>query len=54
MFFVFILFVYLFLAVLGLLCYMGLSLFSESGRCFLVAVHRLFIVVASLAADRRL
>ena len=43
----FLYFLNLFLAVLGLLCYMGFSLFSESGGYFLVAVHRLLIVVAS-------
>ena len=54
MFFFFIFFLYLFLAVLGLLCYMAFSLFSESRGYFLVAVHRLLIVVASLIAERRL
>ena len=39
---------YLFLAVLGLGCYVGFSLVSASVGCYLVMVHELFIAVASL------
>ena len=45
------LFIYLFLAVLVLRCRMGFSLVAESRGYSLVAVGRLLIVVASLAAE---
>ena len=48
---VFIFKIMLFLAVLGLRCCMGFSLGGASGGCSLVAVRRLLIVVASLAAE---
>ena len=46
--YIFILFIYLFLAMLSLRCCMGFSLVMVSGGYFLVAVLRLLIVVASL------
>ena len=49
----FIYFIYAFLAVLGLHCCVGFSLFAESGSYSLVAVCRLLIVVASLVAEHR-
>ena len=51
---VFILFIYLFLAVLGLRCCEGFSLVVVSRSYFLVAVHGLLIAVASLVAEHRL
>ena len=39
---------YLFLAVLGLGCSVGFSLVSASVGCYLVGVHELLTVVASL------
>ena len=50
----FYLFIYLFLAVLGLCCCIGFSLVAESEDCSLVEVCGLLIVVASLAAEHRL
>ena len=47
-------FIYLFLAVLGLHCYMSFSLAVETGGYSLVVVHWLLIAVASLAAEHRL
>ena len=44
----------LFLAVLNLLCCMDFSLVPPSGGYSLVAVHGLFIAVASLVAEHRL
>ena len=44
----------LFLAVLGLRCCEGFSLFVESGGHSLVAVHGLLTAVASLVAELRL
>ena len=44
----------LFLAVLGLLCCMGLSLVAESRGYFLVIVHRLLITGVSLLAEHGL
>ena len=44
-------FMCLFLTVLGLHCCPGLSAVAESRACSLVAVGRLLIVVASLAAE---
>ena len=41
---------YVFLAVLGLHFYTGFPLVAERGGCSLAAVHRLCMVVASLAA----
>ena len=49
-----ILFIYLFLAVLGLHCCSGFSLVVTSRGYSLVAVHGLLIVVASLAAEYKL
>ena len=39
---------YLFLAVLGLGCYVGFSLVSATVGCYLVMVHELLIAVSSL------
>ena len=39
------------MVVLGLCCYVGLSLVAESGGCSLFVVHRLLIVVASLVVE---
>ena len=47
-------FIYLFLAVLGLRCCTGFSLVAVSGGCSLVAVHGLLIAVASFVVKRRL
>ena len=52
-YFLIILFIYLYLAVLGLCCYMGFSLAVESGDYFLV-LCRLLIGVASLFAEHGL
>ena len=46
--YIFILFIYLFLAMLSLRCCMGFSLVMVSGGYFLVAVLRFLIVAASL------
>ena len=46
-----ILFVYLFLAVLGLRCCTGFSLLAASGGYSLVAMRSLLIAVASLVAE---
>ena len=51
---VFILFIYLFLAVLGLRCCEGFSLFVVSRSYSPVAAHGLLIAVASLVAEHRL
>ena len=48
------LFIYLFLAVLGLRCRSGFSLVAAGRSCSLVAVHRLLIAVASPVAENRL
>ena len=45
-------FIYLFLAVLSLLCWVGFSLIVASYS--LVGVHRFLIVVASLVAEHEL
>ena len=45
------LFIYLFLALLGLWCYMGFSLVAEGGGYSLVAAHRLLSAVVSLVAE---
>ena len=50
----FFLFIYLFLAVLGLRCCAWASLVASRGGYFLVVVCRLLIVVASLAAGHGL
>ena len=42
------------MAVLGLHCYMGFSLFAASGSCSLVAVRGLLIVMVSLVAEHGL
>ena len=47
-------FIYLFLAVLALHCYRGLSLVAESRGCSLVTVCGLFHAVASLVVQSRL
>ena len=47
-------FIYLFLAVPGLHCYIGFSLIATSRSYTLVVVHRLLIAVASLIAEHRL
>ena len=43
--------IYLLLAMLGLRCFTGFSLFVASRGYSLVAVHRLLIAVASLVAE---
>lgn len=48
------LFVYLFLALLGLSCCAGFSVVAVSGGCSLFAVHGLLTTLAFLAAERRL
>ena len=53
-FFPIILSIYLFLAVLGLSCCMGLSLAAVSRGYSLVALHRLLTVVASVISEHRL
>ena len=47
-------FIYLYLAVLGLCCFMGYPLVAMSGGYSPVAVHELLIVVASLVVEHRL
>ena len=47
-------FLFFFLTVLGLCCYKGFSLVSESGGYSLVEVHGLLIVVASLVSEHGL
>ena len=47
-------FIYLFLAVLGLHCCAGFSLFVAIGSYSLVVVHRFLIVVAFLAVQHGL
>ena len=53
-FFFLILFIYLFLALLGLCCCMGFSLVVPSGGYSLVAVYRASLAVASLAVEHGL
>ena len=53
-FFLIVLFIYIFLAVLGLHCCLGFSLLVTSGSYSSVAVCGLLIVVASLAAEYEL
>ena len=53
-FFFFLIFVYLFLAVLGLCCSVGFSLVVTSGGYSLVAGHGLLIAVVSLVAEHGL
>ena len=43
--------IYLFMAVLGLRCYMGFSLVAANGGSSLVSVHRLLIAVVSLVVE---
>ena len=50
----FLIFIYLVLAVLGLGCCMGFSLVVVSGDYSLVVVYRFLIAVASLAAEHGL
>ena len=45
--------IYLFLAKLGLHYYVGFSLVAASRSYFIVALHQLLIVVASLVAEHR-
>ena len=52
--YVFVYICFLFLAALGLLCCVRLFLVLAIGGCSLVAVHRVFIAVASLLAEHRL
>ena len=47
-------FIYLFLFVLGLHCFIGFSLVVVSEGCSLDALYELLIAVASLPAERRL
>ena len=47
-------FMYLFVTVLGLCCCTGFSLLAVSGGCYLVAVCRLLIAMASLVVEHRL
>ena len=42
------------MVVLGLRCYVGLSLVAESGGCSLSGAHRLLVVKASLVVERGL
>ena len=44
--------IYLLLAMLGLCCFTGLSLFAASRGYVLAAVHGLLVAVASLAEHR--
>ena len=53
-YFLIVLFIYLFLAVLGLCCCMGFSLVVARGDYFLAVLCRLLIGVASLVAERGL
>ena len=53
-FFNFFFFTYLFLAVLGILCYMSFSLVVASRGYSLVAVKELLMAVASLVAEHGL
>ena len=48
------LFIYLFLAELGLCCCTGLSLVATSRGYSLVAVHKLLVAVASLVGEHQL
>ena len=50
----FYLFICLFLAVLGLHCWVRFSLIAVSGSYAIAVVHRLLIVVTSLVAEHRL
>ena len=52
--FFFLMFIYLYLAVLGLCFFMGYPLVAMSGGYSPVAVHELLIVVASLVVEHRL
>ena len=45
-------FIYLFLAVLGLCCYVGFSLVAASGVCSQVVVLGLLIAVVALVPER--
>ena len=49
-----VLFIYLFLTVLGLHCCVGFSLVAVSGGCSLVAARGLLTAVASFVAGHRL
>ena len=48
------LFIYLFLAELGLFCCVGFSLVAESGDYSLVLVHGLLIAAASPVSEHKL
>ena len=52
LFFKVILFMYLFLAALGLLCCLGFALVAAGEGCSLAVVHSLLIVVAALVEHR--
>ena len=52
--FLIVLFIYLFMAVLGLPCCLGFSLVAANEGCSLVAVHGLLLVVASLVVEHGL
>ena len=52
--FFFLMFIYLYLAVWGLCCFMGYPLVAMSGGYSPVAVHELLVVVASLIVEHRL
>ena len=47
-------YIYLFLAMLGLCCWVGFSLVKKKRGWFLIAVHRLLIAVASFVAEHGL
>ena len=53
-FFFFLMFIYLYLAVWGLCCFMGYPLVAMSGGYSPVVVHELLVVVASLIVEHRL
>ena len=52
--FCFLIVLFIYLAVLGLCCCVGLSLVAASGDCCLIAVHGFLILVASLITEHGL
>ena len=54
LFFFFLRFIYLFMAMLDLHCCSGFSLGTVSRGCSVIVVHRLLIAVASLVAEQGL
>ena len=52
--FCFLIVLFIYLAVLGLCCCVGLSLVAASGDCSLIAVHGFLILVASLITEHGL